>query len=41
LQRAFQGETRAFARNVANGAFATVASRAKKYPGIFVRPPVV
>lgn len=41
LQRAFQGETRAFARNVANHAFATVASRAKKYPGIFATPPVV
>ena len=41
LLRAMRGEIKYYERNIANGAFATVASRAKKYPGIFVRPPVV
>lgn len=32
---AMVGETRYFQRNMANRAFATIESRAKKYPGIF------
>jgi len=37
LSRAMRGEVKYFERNLAKRAFATVASRAKKYPGIFAR----
>ena len=38
LSRAMRGEVKYFERNLLNHSFATVASRAKKYPGIFVNP---